>query len=283
MLGAVACFAFNSVFVRYAAEQVHPFEVAFFRNLFAVGFVALMVFPKEGLSVLRAQRPGMLTLRAFVNTIAMLLWFYSVPLIPLADLTALGFTAPLWATVMAAVLLGERVRARRWTATAIGFAGALVILQPGFKELHWASYLVLASSACWGLTVILVRGMTAYERPNTILFYQVVMMSAFSLLPALYFWTTPPASAWVFMVTLGALSASAHWCHVRAYSMQEVAALQPLDFGRLPLVVIAAWLLFGEVAGSEVWLGAVIIFGSGTYISYREAQLRRTHANRAGR
>ena len=102
MLGAVACFAFNSVFVRYAAEQVHPFEVAFFRNLFAVGFVALMVFPKEGLSVLRAQRPGMLTLRAFVNTIAMLLWFYSVPLIPLADLTALGFTAPLWATVMAA-------------------------------------------------------------------------------------------------------------------------------------------------------------------------------------
>lgn len=275
MLGAVTCFALNSIFVRYAAEDVHTFEVAFFRNFFAIGFVALMVFPKEGLSVLRAQRPGMLTLRALINTVAMLLWFYAVPLIPLADLTALGFTAPLWATIMAAIMLGERVRARRWTATAIGFAGALVILQPGFKELHWASYLVLASSACWGLTIILVRRMTAYERPNTILFYQVVMMSAFSLIPALMFWTTPPASAWVHMVVLGALSASAHWCHVRAYSMQEVAALQPLDFGRLPIVIVAAWLLFGEVAGGEVWLGAIIIFGSGMYISYREAQLRK--------
>ena len=275
MMGAVGCFAFNSVFVRYAAEYVHPFEVAFFRNFFGLGFVLLVVLPQEGLRVVRCQRPGLLSLRALVNTAAMLAWFYAVPLIPLADLTALGFTAPLWATVLAAVFLGERMRFRRWTATLLGFAGALVIIQPGFKELHWASYLVLGSSALWGLTVIIVRKMTAYDTPNTILFYQCLMMSGFSAIPAYFVWETPPPAALVHMAILGALSAGAHWCHVRAYSMQQVAALQPLDFLRLPIIALAAWLLFAEVAGAEVWAGAVIIFGSALYISYREAQLAR--------
>lgn len=275
MLGACLCFSLNSVFVRYAAEDVHPFEAAFFRNFFAIGFAMLIVLPKDGVVVFRTNRPSLLFLRAFVNTIAMLTWFYAVPLIPLADLTALGFTAPLWATVLAAVFLGEKMRLRRWSAIAFGFAGALIIIQPGFKELHWATYLVLISSACWGLTVIIVRKMTSIERPNTILMYQTIMMSALSLPPALYFWETPTTQAWLAMLTLGALSASAHWCHVRAYSMQEVAALQPLDYTRLPIIAVAAWLLFGEVAGGEVWLGATVVFGAGLYISYREAQLRK--------
>ena len=275
MLGACACFSLNSVFVRFAAEDVHPFEAAFFRNFFAIGFALLLVLPKDGTAVFRARRPGLLMLRAVINTVAMFTWFYSVPLIPLADLTALGFTAPLWATVLAALFLGERLRLRRWSAIAFGFAGALIIIQPGFKALHWATYLVLASSACWGLTVIIVRKMTSVERPNTILIYQAIMMSALSLGPALYFWQVPTAQAWTSMLILGALSASAHWCHVRAYALQEVAALQPLDFTRLPIIAVAAWLLFDEVAGAEVWLGAAVVFGAGLYISYREAQLRR--------
>lgn len=281
MLGACVCFSFNSVFVRYAAEEVHPFEVAFFRNVFAFFFVLVVALPKDGFAVFRCVRPGTLALRGGVNTIAMLAWFYSVPLLPLADLTALGFTAPLWATALAALLLGETVRLRRWTATVVGFLGALVVIQPGLQDVHPATYLVLFSSACWGLTVIIVRHMTAYERPNTILVYQALLMSAFSLVPALFVWTTPPWSAVGYMVILGALSASAHWCHVRAYSMQEVAALQPLDYARLPIIALAGWLLFDEVAGMPVWIGATIIFAAGLFISYREAQLRR-QALRAG-
>ena len=92
MLGAALCFSFNSVFVRYAAEDVHPFEVAFFRNFFAIFFVLMLVLLKDGIAVFRFQRPGLLVLRAVINTIAMLTWFYAVPLIPLADPTALGFT-----------------------------------------------------------------------------------------------------------------------------------------------------------------------------------------------
>ena len=275
MLGACFCFSFNSVFVRFAATDVHPFEIAFFRNFFAMFFVLMLVLPQDGVAVFRFQRPGLLIVRAIINTIAMLTWFYAVPLIPLADLTALGFTAPLWATVLAALFLGEKMRMRRWSALLFGFVGALIIIQPGFKELHWATYLVLISSACWGVTVIIVRKMTSFERPNTILVYQVILMTLLSVVPALMFWSMPTLQAWGSMLILGALSAGAHWCHVRAYSMQEVAALQPLDFARLPIIALAAWLIFDEVAGSEIWLGAGVVFGAGVYISYREAQLKR--------
>ncbi|NKC11403.1 MAG: EamA family transporter [Gammaproteobacteria bacterium] len=275
MLGACLCFAFNSVFVRYAAEDIHPFEVAFFRNFFAIGFVLLLVLPKDGLGVFKCERPGLLTLRAAINSASMLAWFFAVPLLPLADLTALGFTAPLWATLLAALVLGEQVRLRRWSATVIGFAGALLIIQPGFKDVTLPVYLVLFSSACWGVTVIVVRFMTGYERPNTILIYQCIMMSGFALLPALWFWSWPQPTTFIYLIVLGALSAGAHWCHVRAYSLQEVAALQPLDFSRLPIIALTAWWLFGEVAGLEIWAGAAIIFSAGLYISYREAQLER--------
>lgn len=274
MLGACGCFAFTSIFVRFATEWVHPFEAALFRNLFGLAFILILVLPQDGVRILVPQRPGMLVLRGTLNGASMLMWFYAVPLMPLADLTALGFTAPLWATVLAVVFLGEKVRLRRWTATLIGFAGTLLIIQPGFKDFHWATYLALGSSMMWGATVIVVRHMTAYERPNTILVYQAVMMSLIALGPSLWVWRPPGFEALAWMAGLGLLAATAHWCHVRAYSMQEVAALQPLDFTRLPIIAVAAWLLFAEVPGVGIWLGAAVIFGAGLYISYREAQLR---------
>ncbi|MCH9674656.1 MAG: DMT family transporter [Gammaproteobacteria bacterium] len=280
MLAACACFGLNSVFVRLAAEDVHPFEVALFRNLFAIVFILMIVLPQDGLSVFRARRFDMLSARGALNSASMLAWFYAVPLLPLADLTALGFTAPLWATVLAALVLGETVRARRWTATIVGFLGTLVIVQPGFKEIHWAVYLVLFSSATWGATVILVRYMTGYERANTILLYQAIMMTVVALIPALFVWQTPTPISLLWMLILGALAATAHWCHVRAYSMQEVAALQPIDFSRLPIIALAAWLVFDEVATLWVWVGAAIVFTAGLYISHREAQIRRAELSR---
>ena len=133
MMGAVGCFAFNSVFVRYAAEYVHPSKLPSLETSSGLASSCSSCCRRKVCASYAASDRAF-SLRALVNTAAMLAWFYAVPLIPLADLTALGFTAPLWATVLAAVFLGERMRFRRWTATLLGFAGALVIIQPGFKE-----------------------------------------------------------------------------------------------------------------------------------------------------
>lgn len=276
MLAACGCFAFNSVFVRLAAEHgTHPFVVAFFRNLFSFLILLPMTVGRSGWGVLKPRRLDLLTLRGTLNGASMMAWFYAVPLLPLADLTALGFTAPLWATVLAVLLLGEVVRWRRWAATLIGFAGVAVILQPGFAEVHWATGLVLFSSAMWAFTVIVIRKLTFIERPETILLYQALMMAAIAGVPAIFVWTTPTGDVWIWLVALGILAAAAHSFHVHAYSMQEVAALQPLDFSRLPIIAVAAWAIFGEVPAPAVWVGALIVFAAGTYISHREAQLAR--------
>jgi drug/metabolite transporter (DMT)-like permease len=276
MLAACGCFAFNSVFVRLAAEHgTHPFVVAFFRNLFSFLILLPMTVGRSGWGVLKPRRLDLLTLRGTLNGASMMAWFYAVPLLPLADLTALGFTAPLWATVLAVLLLGEVVRWRRWAATLIGFAGVAVILQPGFAEVHWATGLVLFSSAMWAFTVIVIRKLTFIERPETILLYQALMMAAIAGVPAIFVWTTPTGDVWIWLLALGILAAAAHSFHVRAYSMQEVAALQPLDFSRLPIIAVAAWAIFGEVPAPAVWVGALIVFAAGTYISHREAQLAR--------
>lgn len=281
MLASVACFAMNSILVRYVSEEIHPFEIAFFRNLFAASIIVPIALYHNGIGILRARRFDLLTGRGLVNASSMIAWFYAVPLIPLADLTALGFTAPLWATVLAALLLGETVRARRWTATAVGFIGALVIIRPGITEVNIGVWLILFSSAMWAATTIFVRVLTAYERPGTILVYQTLMLTVISFVPAMFVWTWPPLEAFIWLVMLGALTAIAHFCHVRAYTLQEVAALQPLDFARLPVVAIAAWLIFDEAADIWVWVGAIIVFLAGAYISHREAQVKREAARAA--
>jgi drug/metabolite transporter (DMT)-like permease len=276
MLAACGCFAFNSVFVRLATEQgMHPFVVAFFRNLISFMILVPMTVGKSGWGVFKPKRFDLLTLRGTLNGASMLAWFYAVPLLPLNDLTALGFTAPLWATVLAVLLLGEVVRWRRWAATLIGFAGVVVILQPGFADVHWATSLVLFSSAMWAVTIIVVRNLTFIERPETILLYQALMMAVIAGIPAIFVWTTPSGEIWIWLLALGATGAAAHFFHVRAYTMQEVAALQPLDFARLPIVAVAAWAIFGETPAPAVWIGALVVFAAGTYISHREAQLAR--------
>jgi drug/metabolite transporter (DMT)-like permease len=276
MLAACGCFAFNSVFVRLATEQgMHPFVVAFFRNLISFMILVPMTVGKSGWGVFKPKRFDLLTLRGTLNGASMLAWFYAVPLLPLNDLTALGFTAPLWATVLAVLLLGEVVRWRRWAATLIGFAGVVVILQPGFADVHWATSLVLFSSAMWAVTIIVIRNLTFIERPETILLYQALMMAVIAGIPAIFVWTTPSGEIWIWLLALGATGAAAHFFHVRAYTMQEVAALQPLDFARLPIVAVAAWAIFGETPAPAVWIGALVVFAAGTYISHREAQLAR--------
>ena len=283
MVAATACFGCMSILVRHLAEQIHPLEVAFFRNLLGLAILLPWLWQAGALGVLRTNRFGRYMLRAGVNVLSMFAWFMAVPLMPLADLTALNFTAPLWATIFAALMLGERVRTRRWSATLIGFAGALVIIQPGFKELNIGAVLVLISSASWALVSVLIRTLTATEDGRAIVTYQVLLMAPLSLPPALFYWTWPTLEDWFWLFVLAAVATAGHLCFVRAAALQEITALQPIDFFKLPFVAAVAFFLFGEVPSGWVWFGAIVIFAAGTYVSWREAQIRRAETESARR
>ncbi len=276
MLGACGMFAFNSIFVKLGADTgLHPFQIAFFRNFFALLIFLPLVLIRTGPRALRPNKPGMLTLRGALNGVSMMTWFYAVPLMAITDLTAIGFTGPIWATLLAALFLGETMRLRRWTAIGIGVFGALIVVKPGFQEVNSAVYLVLISSATWGATLIVIRRLTSVEHVDTILVYQAVAMAAIAFVPMLFVWQTPTAEGWLWMGILGVLAMGAHSLHVRAISLQEVSALQPLDFARFPISAIGAFFFLGEILSPWTAVGALVVFGAGFYIARREAQIRK--------
>ena len=276
MLGACSMFAFNSIFVKLAADTgLHPFQIAFFRNFFALLIILPMVLATSGTAVLRPNKPGMLAFRGLLNGSSMMCWFYAVPLMAITDLTAIGFTGPIWATLLAAIFLGEKMKLRRWTAIIIGILGAMIVVRPGFQEVNSAVYLVLFSSATWGATLIVIRRLTSVEHINTILVYQALAMAVIAFVPMLFVWQVPTSEGWAWMLGLGVLAMGAHSLHVRAFSMQEVSALQPLDFARFPISAVGAFLLLGEILSPWTALGAFVVLAAGMYISHREAQVHR--------
>lgn len=276
MLAAMTSFASMSIILRHVTQDVHPFEVAFFRSFLGLIILLPWIVKAGGTRMLRTRRLGLFTLRGAFNVTSMLAWFTAVTMMPLADLTALSFTAPLWATLFAALVLHEVVRARRWSATAIGFLGALIILRPGFSDMNMGALLVLLSSATWAMTTIVIRVLTRTEESSTIVIWQALMMAILSLPPALLVWQWPTPEAFLWLCLLSGIATFGHMCHVRACSMQEVAALQPLEFAKLPVVALLAFLIYEEIPSIWVWVGAVIIFASGMYISYREARLKKS-------
>jgi drug/metabolite transporter (DMT)-like permease len=274
MLGSVVCFALMAVTIRLASEQLHAFQIAFFRNLFGLVFT-LPLFWRAGFGLLRTDRFRLYLLRCCTGLAAMLTGFWALVHLPLAQAVALSYTTPLFVTILAVLVLGEVVRARRWTAVAIGFLGVIVIVKPDVSGLQFAALVALASSALSASSAISIKYLSRTEPPNAIVIWMVLIMTPLSLVPALPVWQWPTHETWVWAVMTGGLGTAGHICLTRAFRLSDVSALQPLNFLQLPIVAFIAWMLFAEAIDIWTAVGAGIIFSSTIYIARREALLHR--------
>jgi drug/metabolite transporter (DMT)-like permease len=275
MTAAAFFFSIMNYLVRLAGQELNPIEVAFFRNFFALLFM-LPWLMRVGRSGLATKRFSGHVWRALFGMGAMFCWFYSVTLMPLAEAVSLNFTVPLFATAGAALILGEVVRARRWTATAVGFLGVLVILRPGFTEITWVIGLPILAAAFMACATLCVKSLSETEAPNTIVLYMNLLLTPLSLLPALFVWQWPSVTTLVYVALLGLLAATAHISLTRAYAVADASAVLPLDYMRLPFVAGIAFLAFGEVPDLWTWVGAGIIAASTLYIAHREMRVSRS-------
>ena len=274
MVIAMAFFTSMSVFIRLAAQDVHPLVVVFFRNFLAL----LLLLPwlmNQGVSTLRTQRLGLFATRAAINVVGMAAGFIALTLIPLAEATALGFTAPLWATIGAVVILGEVIRLRRIAALVLGFIGVIIVLRPGVEAVSVGSVLALSHAFLIAITTLIVKRLTATESPTTIVIWMVLMQSPLSLLAALYVWEWPTLITWLWLWCLAGAGTLGHLCWTRAFSIADVSQLQPFEFIKLPMIAVFAYLVFAELPTLWTWLGGTVIFASTAYISVREANLAR--------
>jgi drug/metabolite transporter (DMT)-like permease len=277
---ASACFAVMNLLIRLAAAELEPLQIAFLRNFFALSFM-MPWLARAGLAGLRTQRLHLHLWRGVVGLTAMICWFTSVAYLPLSEAVALNFTVPLFATVAAALILHETVRARRWSATAIGFLGVLIILRPGFVEFTPLMALPIVAAAFMASSVTIVKSLSGTENPSAIVLYQNLVMTPLSLVPALFVWRWPSAATWAYVIGVGLVATMAHQAMTRAYGKADASAIIPFDYFRLPFVAILAYLAFGELADVWTWVGAGVIAGSSVYIAHREAKVER--ARRASR
>jgi drug/metabolite transporter (DMT)-like permease len=253
---------------------MHPFQIAFLRNVFALAFM-LPWLVRHGRVGLRTQRLNMHLWRAAVGLIAMLTWFSAIAYLPLAEAVALNFTVPLFATAGAALFLGEAVRARRWTATVVGFLGVVVILRPGFTEFTPLMTLPVIAAGFMAVSILLVKSLSRTEAPAAIVTYMNLLLTPLSLLPALFVWRWPTLTELGLGLFIGLCAALAHNAFTRAFVQADASAVMPFDYSRLPFVAVVGYLLFAEVPDGWTWVGAAIIAGAAIYIAQRESRVAR--------
>jgi drug/metabolite transporter (DMT)-like permease len=230
---------------------------------------------KTGLKMLKTERLHMHVFRSTIGLGAMLFWFVAVSMMPIADAVALSFTTPLFATVGAAVFLGETIRVRRWAAMVVGLIGALIIVRPIGIDVSLGAGLVLLASACMAMSALSVKSLSRTETPSTIVLFMGLIMTPMSLVPALLNWSTPQPVDYLWFVALGLFATIAQIAMARAFASADVSAVLPFDFSRLIFAAILGYLFFAESPDIWTWLGAAIIFSAALYTAHRESHQTR--------
>jgi drug/metabolite transporter (DMT)-like permease len=274
MILAAASFASLTTVIREMSGSLHPFELAFFRNLFGLLFMLPWLF-KDGLKMLKTERLGLHAFRSTIGLGAMLCWFSAVAMMPIAEVTALSFTTPLFATIGAAVFLGETVRVRRWAATVAGFIGAVVIIHPDSIDIGFGSSLVLMASAFMSMAALSIKSLSRTETASTIVLIMGLLMTPLSLIPALFYWNMPQPTDYLWFVALGLFATIGQIAMARAFASADVSAVLPFDFSRLIFAAILGYLFFAESPDIWTWLGAAIIFSAALYTAHRESRQAR--------
>ena len=272
MLAAMAFFATMSGSVRLSTAELDPLEVVFFRNFLALAMMLPWLL-RHGPSALRTKRIGLYGLRAGINVIGLVAGFTALTIIPLAEVTALSFTAPLFATVGAALVLGEVVRARRISALAIGFVGVVVVLRPGVESISLGALLALVNAFSIAVTTVIVKSPDAHgiaggdrHLHGAAAIRALVGPGALRLAVAKRPDLGPGSCCWP------APGPSATSASPAPSPRAEVTYIQPIEFVRLPLVAVMAFFVFNEIPTIWTWIGGAVIFASTAYITHREAR-----------
>ena len=271
----LACFALSMIAAigRYAAfEGLHPLQTVFIR-LFVALVVLLPFVLHAGLEKLRTSQFKLHLVRSANGIFAMWLWFSAIAYIPIDEQTALSFLAPIFTTVGAVFFLGERVRIRRLTEIIISLIGALVIIRPGFVDFSLGHGLAMTSAMAMGVTMLLIKSLTAQDSPLTIVFYSNLLMAPVAFIPALTVWQWPDLSLWLWMMGFGPAAAIGHFALAKSYSLADASFVASIDYARLPFAALIGWILFAELSDIWTWIGASIIFASTLYIARREMKL----------
>ncbi len=255
--------------VRYLGTDMNPVQAAFIRYAFGLLFV-IPIFMRLSRKEIREAPLRLHILRGAVHGCGVMLWFFAMARIPIAEVTAIGYTAPIFTTIGAALFLGEKLRARRVAAVVIGFLGTMVILRPGLVEISIGAMAQLTAAPLFAASFLLAKKLTDTESPSSIIAYLSVFVTL-ALLPFAVAVRRPPTGQELLLLFATAVLATlGHYTLTRAFRSAEITVTQPVSFLQLVWASLLGLYAFGEEPDVWTWVGAAIIVGSATYIAHRE-------------
>ncbi len=265
MTAASLFFGMGYLPVRELSPKFTAFELVFYRSLITV--VAMLPWlARVGIGRLKTRRAFLHVGRAVLTYAGMVCLFFGLANMPLADATALVFTAPLFTVVIAGWTLGDPIGAHRWGAILVGFAGALIVIRPGFAEISWPMLAVMFTALAYGTVNAATRALALHEDPNAVVFYMFALMLPIGIGPTLYFAAIPSWAEAGWLLVLGGATFMSQHCLTRSFVHATAAIVTPAFYLQLPFVAVFAFALYGEAPAIWVWLGSAAIAAGAYYI-----------------
>jgi drug/metabolite transporter (DMT)-like permease len=260
MSGALASFTLIAIAGREAARGATTGTIMFYRSWFALGVMLVVIaISRRGFAQFRTAQIGTHGLRSVIHFGAQYSWLFALPLIPLTELFAIEFTAPLWTALMAPLLLGERLTALRTAAISLGFSGALVVIRPHSAEISVGTMFALFAAIGFSVHYVITKKLMRRDPALTVIFYMVVFQAALATLLLTAGQRVPDAATAGWILVIAVCGLTAHFSIARAFALADAIIVTPMDFLRLPLIALVGVALYAEPLDSWVLAGGAMV------------------------
>ena len=256
--------------IKLLSEDLNPFLIAFYRCLFGVIIMLPFMFYNHPSSWI-TRNFKLQIIRSTINVYSMISWFIAIGTLQLEKAAAIGFTTPLFTTLLAIILLGEVIRFQRIAALVVGFLGIMVVIRPGYISLEPGVLWLLSAAISFSFVIIIVKKLTEKDSSLTTAFYQMAFMTPPTFFISLFFWE--PLNIFHILIFCAVALAGfiTQICMAQSLKLSETTFVMPMQFTKLIWLSIVGYLFFMEKPDIWTWVGALIIFSSVLYITYREA------------
>jgi len=277
-VASLVLFSGMTLCVKLLGQETPSGQIIFARGVISCIVLALIAWRTGRLHLLKTNNWGGHALRSFAGTTSMFFLFSAVTMIPLADVTAITYTSPMFLTLLAMLFLGERIHRYRWTALALGFIGVLIMIGPHLSigsESSLGSLAALGAALTAAVAMTSLRAMSGREHAITITFYFSVTFMICAALTAIQGWPMPTPLQALLIVLAGLFGVFGQLLMTYSYRYAEASTIAPLEYTSMIMAVTLGYLFFHEVPRLSVWLGAPLVIGAGLIVLWREHSLKK--------
>ncbi len=281
-LVATLLFGIMDALIKHLTTDYGTWQIMFFRAAFSLLPIGLLIMLTGGISSLRTKSVTAHAARSLMGVAAAYGFFFAFGVMPLADVYAIGFAAPLFMTALSVPVLKEKVGWRRWLAVLVGFGGVMVMLRPGQGMFSLLALIPLAAAFFYALSMLFVRALSRTETNGAITFYFVTTMGVISGVCMIPGWRTPDATGLALLALVGVVGGLAQIVFTQAFRLAAPSLLAPFEYVAMIWAAGFGYIFFAEVPDTAIWTGCAIVAASGLYIIHRETVLHRQAAMATG-